>query len=78
MEEREIRAATRLWALELLVCWIAAGVSEEEFQRMRREMVEAARNATFAHIHPAQSDLLAAELEASISRLVSMIAGMRG
>jgi hypothetical protein len=75
LTEKEIKAETRLWALECLVRRLgASGLSafHPEFSDGSSERFWARKNV-FANLNPAQSDHLSAEFEGSMSRLVTMM-----
>jgi hypothetical protein len=77
--EQAIKAEMRLWALECLVCnilaMIAASQSDpnELMQKTRDQMISGARQHAFPEVDPAMSDLLSAELETAITRLMDMV-----
>jgi hypothetical protein len=74
--EEMIKAEMRLYALECLVCQLFAlfgktlppGMLEET----HKAWIEGARKKTFGGDDPAFSDLLSAELEDALKRLVDM------
>jgi hypothetical protein len=78
MDEQTIKAEMRLWALEVLVCNIFAIIAasdtnpNELMTKTRDQMIAGARQRTFSEVDPAMSDLLSAELEAAVTRLMEM------
>jgi hypothetical protein len=78
MNEDAVKAEMRLWALETLVCDMFVMLLSSHpnpttfFSQMRAQMLAGARKRTFPGFDPSQSDLLSAELEAAVSRLLAM------
>jgi hypothetical protein len=78
-DERAIKAEMRLWALEVLVsnmfATICISTSDPQnlLARTRQQMIEGARQWTFPGFDAVQSDLLSAELEAAVTRLMDMV-----
>jgi hypothetical protein len=78
MDEAAIKAEMRLCVLEKLVCdLLVMNLSltpypKEFLEKMRAEMIEGSRRRTFPGFDPAQSDLLSAELEGAVDRLLGM------
>ena len=89
MNEQEIKAEMRLWALEVLVCnslvvsLAQTGKPLELLDEIRQQMIFGARQRPFPGFDAAQSDLLSAELEGAVDRLLGMASeqisrGLRG
>ena len=81
MNEDEIKAEARLYALECVVCQLAATIllqSEdldalEALEQMRTQWIAGARRKAFPELaDSAMSDLYSAELEAFVDRLSAM------
>ncbi len=81
MDEDEIKAEARLFALESVVCQLAAMMLIQTggddalamLQQQVHQQIAGARQKTFSELSdPALSDLMAAELEAAIGRLGQM------
>jgi hypothetical protein len=74
--EEMIKAEMRLYALECLVCQLYAILSRllpaGMFEETQRQWIEGAKKKTFGGDDPVFSDLLSAELEEALSRLVEM------
>jgi hypothetical protein len=76
--EDAIKAEMRLWALEVLVCnlfavsLIATGRPGALFSQVRQQILQGAKLKTFSGVDPALSDLLSAELETAVDRLLEM------
>jgi hypothetical protein len=79
LTEEQIKAECRLYALE----WAVSMLFSAQFQQMgaagvqmleqtRQQALEGARGKTFPALDPAMSDLLSAELESAVDRLLSM------
>lgn len=82
MTESEIKAEMRLYVLETLVAnmmAITCGAAEPAdpkgaFAKAKAQMIGAAKIQSFPQLDdPALSDLYAAELEAAVARLASMV-----
>ena len=81
MNEGAIKLEVRLYALECLAasdfaafCSQSAPYAPLQFlETIRNQIVEGARRRTFPHADPAMSDLLSAELEVAMTRLVAMV-----
>jgi hypothetical protein len=77
-DEQAIKLEMRLWALEVLVCNILAVIASSDsdpnelMKKTREQMISGAQQHTFPEVDPAMSDLLSAELEAAITRLMDM------
>jgi hypothetical protein len=78
LDEAGVKREMRLWALEVLVTNVFAMLCaldpdpEELAAKIRQQMLEGARQRGFPGYDPAQSDLLSAEFEAALSRLLAM------
>ena len=78
MDEQAVKAEMRLCVLEKLVCdLLVMNLSltphpQEFLEKMRAEMIEGSRRRTFPGFDAAQSDLLSAELEGAVDRLLGM------
>jgi hypothetical protein len=81
MKEDAIKLEMRLYALECLAssdfagfCLQSAPNAPLKFLEMiGNQLIEVAGRRTFPRADPAMSDLLSAELEAAITRLVAMV-----
>jgi hypothetical protein len=79
MDETSLKNDVRLYALEVMVAnlWainlIGSGHPQQFLEQIRHQMMNAARNATVPSADPATSDLLAAELESALDRLLRMV-----
>jgi hypothetical protein len=75
--EDAVKAEVRLFALESIVCQTVAtlyqAMPREVFDAVKRQAVEGAKKRTFPGFDAAYSDLIAAEFEAALARLYSMI-----
>jgi hypothetical protein len=77
-EEQAIKAEMRLWALEALVTNLLAMICTLDrdpaalLNQIRGRMIEGAKSRTFPGYDAAMSDLLSAELEAAVTRLMDM------
>ena len=77
-DEQAIRAEMRLWALEVLVTNLLAMVCTLDrdpaalLNQIRERMIEGAKSRTFPGYDAAMSDLLSAELESAVARLMDM------
>jgi hypothetical protein len=80
VNEAEVKSEMRLWALETLVAnafamLCALDPQPDDFVTgIRQQMIEAARKQGFPGFDPAESDVLSAEFEAALSRLLEMVA----
>lgn len=81
MTEDDVRAEARLYALENLVCQmfallhlqIAGSEALSALETQRQQALRGARQKAFPELaDPALSDLMSAELEVAIDRLVGM------
>jgi hypothetical protein len=75
MDENAIKPEMRLWALELLVCNLYAIMAVSSPGLMKRtfdQMIAGARVRGFEGYDPAMSDLLSAELESALARMMDM------
>jgi hypothetical protein len=76
--ESDIKSDMRLWAVETLVVnlmtimCVTEGNPLELAERTRAQMLAGARQRTFPEADPATSDLLSAELESAVERLMGM------
>jgi len=79
MDESEIKAEVRLWALEVLVANSFAMLCaldpapDDLLAKIHQQMIEGARKKTFPGLHAAQSDVISSELEAAVDRLLGMV-----
>jgi hypothetical protein len=77
MNEREVKAEMRLFALESVFCQIAATIFQQMpraiFDGAKRQAIEGAQKQTFAGGDAAESDLLSAELQIALERLYDLI-----
>jgi hypothetical protein len=78
-DEVEIKAECRFYALEMMFCRLLAttfrqmgAVGDAMLEETRRQSLEEARRQTFPALDPAMSDLVSAELESAIDRLLGM------
>jgi hypothetical protein len=80
MDESEVKAEMRLWALEVLVANAFAMLCaldpspDDLFAKIRRQMIESSKKQTFRGFDAGESDVLSSEFEAAISRLLEMVA----
>jgi hypothetical protein len=80
MNEEEIRAEMRLYVLEVFAtnllavnCLLANPQDPMAMiERLSKQMIDGARAKGFADVDPAMSDLLSAELEAAVARIMTM------
>lgn len=83
MSEEAIKAEVRLWALECVVSQLFASVYQSSpdpealFARNKDLILQSTRRVT-AGADPAMSDLLSAELELAVERLLHMQARLLG
>lgn len=76
--EQQIKEEVRLYAVEWMVCQLASvlltatGQGNVILSQMRQQAIAGARGKTFQSVDPAMSDLLSAELEAAVDRLLGM------
>lgn len=77
--EDDIKAECRLYAVEWLVCLMFAAQFHQigaagptMLDRARRQALESARRQTFPVFDPAMSDLVSAELESAVDRILGM------
>jgi hypothetical protein len=79
LTEDELKSECRLYAVE----WVAALLFAAHFRQMgddgpafleqaRQQALAGARQKTFAGLDPAMSDLLSAEIESAVDRLLGM------
>jgi hypothetical protein len=77
LTEKEIKAETRLWALECLVCQLGASALSafppEFSEGVFKALLSTATKNVFPGLDPAESDHLSAEFETSMTRLVTMM-----
>ena len=77
-DEQAIKSEMRLWALEVLVTNLLAMVCTLDrdpgalLNQIRERMIEGAKSRTFPGYDAAMSDLLSAELESAVARLMDM------
>lgn len=78
MNEDELKNEVRLYAVEWLTCQVtsvlltASGEPSQKLAQLRNQALAGARLRTFPNVDPAVSDLLSAELEGAIDRLLEM------
>jgi hypothetical protein len=80
MNEKSIKAEMRLYAVESFVATLFAihcvelDPSEplKPLESAKKGLIEGAQKKTFSRQDPAMSDLLSAELEAAVTRLLAM------
>ncbi len=65
-------ATTKLWALVLK----SQGAGVFELDLIRQQMSQGTQNHSFSNVGPAMSDLLSAEMEMAIDRILQMTRGM--
>jgi hypothetical protein len=77
--ERTIETECRLYALEWYVCLLHAATYRQMgeagpamLEQTRKQVLEGLRQKTFPSLDAAMSDLLSAELESAVERLLSM------
>jgi hypothetical protein len=77
--EDDIKAECRLYAVEWAVSILLAGNFRQMgpegtllFERTRQQAIEGVRQKTFPAVDPTMSDLLSAELESAVDRLLGM------
>jgi hypothetical protein len=79
MNDKEIKLQTRLYALEVMVSNLyvinlaSSGYPKEVLEAIRGKLLVLAREVTVPSTDPATSDLIAAEFEDALSRLLSMV-----
>jgi len=80
--QERAEAECRLYALEWYVCMLHAAIFAQAGKdglvilgHLRQTALEGARQKAFPGLDPAMSDLVSAELEAAVDRLLSMTAG---
>lgn len=84
MDEAAVKAEWRLYAVEWAVSQLWAtflrlhGVGPELLDQIRQQAIASARAKTFQNLDPAMSDLMSAELEAAIDRILQMISAQSG
>jgi hypothetical protein len=78
-DEIEIKAECRFYALEVMFCRLLAttfrqmgAAGDAMLEETRQQSLEGARQQTFPALDPAMSDLVSAELESAIDRLLGM------
>lgn len=75
--EREIELEAKVIAQERVIIWLArlmlVGRTAEQKAAMKKHAVESMRAGTYPDLDPAQSDHLAAEVEAAVERLMDEI-----
>jgi hypothetical protein len=79
MSEEQIQAECRLYAIEWAVSILFAtsfkqmgAAGPAMLDQVRQQALEGARKKTFPNLDPAMSDLLSAELEIAVNRLLGM------
>ena len=77
--EDEVKAECRFYALERSFCLLQAAIYRQMgaagpvmLEETRKQAIESAQRQTFPALDPAMSDLVSAELEAAVNRLLSM------
>ncbi|WP_027055704.1 hypothetical protein [Mesorhizobium erdmanii] len=84
MNEDELKGEVRLYALEWMICQMASvllrasGDPAGILAKTREQALAGARQKTFANVNPAVSDLLSAELESAVDRLLTMTQTLAG
>jgi hypothetical protein len=80
LNEKSIKAEIRLYVIEFFVVTLFASLCVQNdpseplkaLDRAKKALIEGARKQTFRRFDPAMSDLLSAELEAAVTRLLAM------
>jgi hypothetical protein len=78
MLAKDMVTEMRLWALEVLVSNLfamqctSAGASIGAFEKIKEQMLRGAKTQSFPGMNTKESDLLSAELEAAVARLMEM------
>jgi hypothetical protein len=78
MLEKDMVTEMRLWALEVLVSNLFAmqcasvEAPTEAFENIKAQMLAGAKTQSFPGMNAEESDLLSAELESAVARLMEM------